>query len=100
MKKRNPHPMQQIIFDDHNVARFRENAIVRYLLDSGPFDMNTIAFMPGISAEDRSQFAQLIGYSVSGFGDLNYCDRDQLRDADAEVARMLAAEKQSNDKAD
>ena len=31
-------------------------------------DLNSRVF----SIEDREQFAQLIGYSVSGFGDLSY----------------------------
>lgn len=65
-------PMQPIVRDEHGVARFRANAIVRFLLDAGPFDMNTIARLPNIPREDYAQFAQLIGYSVSGYGDLDY----------------------------
>jgi hypothetical protein len=57
--------------DDHHVLRFKENAIVRFLLDAGKFDMNDLALMP-FSREDREQFAQLIGYSHSGFGELSY----------------------------
>ena len=66
------HPVQPVYFDEHGVVRFKENPIVRYLLDAGPFDMNSIAMLPGIDANDREQFAQLIGYSVSGAGDLSY----------------------------
>jgi hypothetical protein len=65
------HPIQQLEQDDKGVLRFKGNAIVRYLLDAGPFDMNHIA-MKQFSDEDQEQFAQLIGYSLSGFGELSY----------------------------
>lgn len=53
------------------VLRFRQNAIVRHLLDNGPFDLNDLAQLP-FSDDDRAQFAQLIGYSVAGWSDLPY----------------------------
>lgn len=65
------HPMQPLIEDHEGIIRFKKNAIVRYLLDSGTADMNTLALMP-FSDEDRMQFAQLIGYSVGGFAELSY----------------------------
>ena len=65
------HPIQPLHFDSSGVLRFQGNAIVRFLLDAGPFDMNQLALMP-LSAADREQFAQLIGYSLSGFGELSY----------------------------
>lgn len=65
------HPPQPLIRAKDGVVRFKENAIVRFLLDAGPFDMNQLALMP-FSDEDRAQFAQLIGYSLGGFGDLSY----------------------------
>ena len=34
------HPMQPIYKDEHGVHRYKPNAIVRYLLDSGRADMN------------------------------------------------------------
>lgn len=67
----NTHPIQPLIMDEQGVLRFKKNAIVRFLLDAGPFDMNKIALMP-FSVEDREQFAQLIGYSLSGFSELSY----------------------------
>ena len=66
------HPTQHIAMDG-DVQRFQCNAIVRYLLDAGPFDMNSLALMPFDNA-DRAQFAQLIGYSVCGYNDLGYTD--------------------------
>lgn len=71
MSRRLKHPPQPIVKDGNGVLRFKQNAIVRYLLDNGGIDMNTISALP-FSAEDRSQFAQLIGYSVSGYADLDY----------------------------
>lgn len=57
--------------DDRGVLRFVTNPIVRFLLDAGPFDMNALAMMD-FPDEARAQFAQLIGYSVAGYGDLSY----------------------------
>ena len=81
------HPMQSIVMDESNVIRFQENAIVRFLLDAGPFDMNQLGIMP-FDREDREQFAQLIGYSVSGFGDLSYASLPTVCKAD-ELANKL-----------
>ena len=83
------HPMQPVVVDPHGVIRFKANAIVQYLLDAGPFDMNHLAVMP-FSEADREQFAQLIGYSVSGAGDLSYIRRSFIRRADRRAARLLA----------
>jgi len=65
------HPLQPLEKDEQGILRFKQNKIVRFLLDAGPFDLNQIACMP-FDQEDREQFAQLIGYSLSGFGELNY----------------------------
>lgn len=64
-------PVQPIIVDDHGTLRFRANSIVSFLLDDGPNDMNRLARIH-FSDEDRQQFAQLIGYSLSGYGELSY----------------------------
>ena len=66
-----PHPNQPINTDADGVKRFRANAIVKLLLDRGRFDMNDLAAMP-FGNDDRAQFAQLIGYSVDGWGTLPY----------------------------
>ena len=67
------HPCQPIYRDSSGVIRFKQNAIVRYLLDKSPEDMNSLALIP-FSDEDRAQFAQLIGYSVGGYRELSYVD--------------------------
>lgn len=65
------HPVQPTYTDDSGRRRFKSNAIVAFLLDAGPYDMNKLAAM-NFSDEDRAQFAQLVGYTVNGFGELSY----------------------------
>ena len=67
------YPRQHTAPDEHGVTRFKANAIVQYLLDNGPFDMNHLA-VQDFSDEDRCQFAQLIGYSESGYETLSYVE--------------------------
>ena len=89
------HPMQPLEMDDDNIVRFKKNAIVTYLLDAGQFDMNDLAVIP-FSAEDREQFAQLIGYSVSGFGDLSYARPQIVSLADQEAESFWAEDELSS----
>lgn len=81
-------PMQPIEWDGHGVIRFKRNEIVTYLLDNGGIDMNYLA-MQDFSDEDRMQFAQLIGYSVSGFGDLSYASDEVVTEADAIASELM-----------
>lgn len=90
-----PHPMQPIGWDGHGVIRFKRNAIVNTLLqecaERGGTDLNRIAILVqtgAFSVEDEIQLAQLIGYSVSGFGDLNYVPEEIVAQADAEADRI------------
>jgi hypothetical protein len=78
------HPIQPLYRDDRGVVRFKPNAIVRFLLDAGPYDLNKLAVMD-FSQEDQEQFAQLIGYSLSGFSELDYV-RDKTYDAASALA--------------
>lgn len=71
------HPIQPTEKDAHGVMRFKVNAIVKFLLEAGPYDMNSLALM-NFTDEDREQFAQLIGYSVSGFSELPYASDEAL----------------------
>lgn len=65
-------PMQPVQWDGKGVVRFKANAIVKHLFKYGGIDMSAIAMLPGISREDHEQFAQLTGYSVSGWMSLGY----------------------------
>jgi hypothetical protein len=64
-------PDQPIHTDKHGHRRFKGNMIVRHLLDNGGMNLNNLATMD-FSNDDWMQFAQLIGYSVSGWGELSY----------------------------
>jgi len=64
------HPIQPLVRVD-GIIRFKENKIVRYLLDNGGIDLNKLAVL-GFDQGDHEQFAQLIGYSLGGFADLSY----------------------------
>ncbi|MBL3825110.1 MULTISPECIES: hypothetical protein [unclassified Marinobacter] len=70
------HPMQNI-----KDGRFVKNEIVEWLLDNGGLDMNDIA-VQNFSQEDREHFAQLIGYSVSGWGELSYVSDESFAQAE------------------
>ena len=45
--------------------------------------------MLDFAREDREQFAQLIGYSICGFGDLDYVRRRLVAEADANADAAL-----------
>ena len=90
------HPMQPLEKDAGGVVRFKMNPIIRFLLDAGPFDMNSLAMMPW-SDEDREQLAQLIGYSVSGFGELSYASDDVYDAATIEAAAFFPSEQERRD---
>lgn len=83
------HPIQPIVTDDKGVLRFKENRIVRDLLDFAAdrgFGLNQIS-RRDYSREDRQQLAQLIGYSLHGYGGL----RDYVDDDAYEAAQLMAS---------
>lgn len=86
-------PMQPIVMVG-DVVRFQPNAIVRWLLDNQRIDLNEIAVhLKTFPVSDREQFWQLLGYSVSGYGDLSFVRRKTIDRADAKAAKVLAAHK-------
>ena len=87
MTKKIKHPMQPIVFDEHRVIRFKRNTIIDYLFNTGKLDLNELAMME-FPVEDRMQIAQLLGYSVSGYGDLSYVTKKNLAKADAKAAEL------------
>lgn len=76
--KRYRYTDQPMHIDEHGTIRFCANRIVRDLLDKATaakvMDMNSIAVDAQVhgkyTKEERQQFAQLIGYSVSGYAEL------------------------------
>jgi len=98
-------PIQPLSNDAHGVLRFKPNAIVQHLLDThSSCDMNTLRAM-NFTNDDRQQFAQLIGYSLSGYGDLrSYVDDESYSVAvhvadsiDERDARITVLEKKLAD---
>ena len=94
------HPMQPIYADGHGVQRFKPNAIVDYMATK--IGLNELHIMP-FTNEDHDQLAQLIGYSVSGYGDLSYVNPLNVAAADHLAAnggteldaRLVAAEQKT-----
>lgn len=90
--------MQPIVLVD-KVVRFKENRIVSWMLDQlrrANVNLNTIASTfdrTGKDKDDYQQLMQLIGYSVSGYGDLSCSDRNVLAAADAEAEKLASKSK-------
>lgn len=68
MKAKRRAKMQPTYVDSHGVLRFRQNDLVKYLVEWARTRGCTLNDLGRIAArpEDRDQFTQLIGYSVSG----------------------------------
>lgn len=86
------HPTQPIVCV-RNVHRFKQNTIVRYLLDHGGIDMNKIVTLQ-FPVEDYEQFCQLIGYSVCGYTELEGV-RDKTKAKAEQLSSDLARENKS-----
>lgn len=74
-------PIQPLAKDAQGVLRFKGNTLVSALLDHGQatgFGLNEMAckFYTTEHADDWQQLAQLIGYSLSGYGELSYVNDD------------------------
>jgi hypothetical protein len=90
------HPNQPLVIDKYGVVRFKGNVVVNFLFSVGKLDLNELAVMVGnklIPREDYEQITQLMGYSVSGYGDLSTTSKDRLAWADAEAERLLSERK-------
>lgn len=88
-------PMQPMMRDARGTARFHGNAIVRWLLDEATAgrktNLNDIATRE-FSQDDRQQFAQLIGYSLSGYHELPYVSDESARVASQAAHDQLGEE--------
>lgn len=81
-------PMQPVEIDNNGVARFRENKLVSLAIDRLPNGMNTLRMWQATD-EERTQVAQLVGYTIGGYAELDYVsDEAYLR---AEQAAEAAA---------
>jgi len=84
--------MQPLIKDDDGeTIRFQPNKIVAFILDAcgrgDKITMNTLAAIP-FDDEDRQQFAQLIGYNLSGYGELPYVSDESYHQAWEEAKKL------------
>ena len=83
------HPMQPVV-DVKGTHRFKENAIVNHLLEFASkhgHGLNELACLE-FSEDDRMQLAQLIGYSIEGYGTLSYVS-DKSYDKAAKASDKL-----------
>lgn len=81
--------MQPIYIAEDGVIRFRENRIVRRLVNERLIDLNAIATWRDIPVEDREQFWQMLGYSTSGYGDLSFVRPEVVQEADERANDLI-----------
>lgn len=90
------HPMQPLEMVD-DVLRFKQNTIVRALVDrdqehGGGLNRISVEVLNGLTpVEDYTQLMQLIGYSVSGYGDLTIVPKADRIKADDMATLYLEA---------
>lgn len=90
-------PRQPIGFGEDGAVRFKENAIVRLLLEESKrhgFGLNEIAgavMTKKVPIGDAVQFWQLLGYSISGYGELSFVPKSEIEACDA-IANMVLSE--------
>lgn len=90
---RSPFPDQPLVVDPYGVVRFMENRMVSYLLDAARrsgVDLDALASMRvagHFTDAEAQQLSQLIGYSVSGYGELSYVNEEDLQRVDEAVER-------------
>jgi hypothetical protein len=85
--------MREVVLDSAGVARFKANAIVDWLFETGRINLNDIAIQRDkFPVEDVEEFWQMLGYSVSGYGDLSFAQPETVEQADEAVYRLLHPE--------
>lgn len=86
------YPMQPMYLDEHGRVRFVANRIVQEVLNNSSrhgYDLNAIAMTEMFTDAERMQFAQLIGYSVSGWGTLSYVSEEAYKLAQEEADKLI-----------
>lgn len=85
-------PMQPVVLASDEVIRFKENRIVYALLENSRrhgYGLNE-ATRDDYTPDERMQMAQLIGYSVSGYGSLSYVTDESYEEAERRAAAIRA----------
>lgn len=80
------HPVQPVYEDENGVHRFKPNKIIQDMQEAGLIDLNKIAGK--YPHDDICQLNQLIGYSVSGWGDLSTSSQLNMTRADIQEERL------------
>jgi len=89
------HPQQPIGIAEDGVVRFKGNSIIEDLFQSRALDLNEIkrrVQTGDFPKEDYVQLTQLLGYSVSGWGDLSTSPPEMVTAADKEAERIRSGE--------
>ena len=84
------HPNQPIVVAKDGCIRFEENKIVHKLLKFATergYGLNEI-IVEFRDDEDYIQLMQLIGYSVSGYGDLSVIPKKEVKRADRKAYKL------------
>ena len=92
------HRMQPVVMAPDGVMRFQSNEIIQWLFRSGKIDLNYISARvqdhggdgPKFSKDDYAQLIQLMGYSVSGYGDCDCADQRTVAAANRRAAKLIA----------
>ncbi len=95
-------PNQPLVLDERGVIRFKSNPVVEFLYEKlGAHlsdreevalknEMFSMVYTGKATKEDMAQFAQLIGYSVSGFGELSYVPKKLVAKMDEKADELRA----------
>lgn len=87
--KKLKHPLQPMFKDKNGTLRFKPNRIIEYLFETRKLDLNELSKMD-FPDEDREQIAQLLGYSLNGFGELSYVTDDTYYAAEKIAEQIIA----------
>jgi len=84
-------PDQPFEVDEQNALRFVGNSLVRFMLEEGrksrAFDLQRLFSLPGVSADERAQLLQLLGYSLHGYEESNAVTNELFDRAKAKAER-------------
>lgn len=90
-------PMQPIVLDEKGTPRFKGNEIIKHLFNTGKLDLNELTMLVHqgkLPKEDYVQITQLLGYSVSGWGDLSTSPPEMVEAADREAVMIINGDKE------
>lgn len=96
-------PDQPMHVDADGVVRFIKNRAVCELYERslaagyGLHELAKDAARGNYTKDELSQLAQLLGYSVSGFGDLSYADPEDVARLDEQAAEVYEAYERSRE---